>query len=130
MPETALSDFLHLVVWGHEHECRVWPEENPVQRFYVTQPGSSVATSLSEGEAKPKYVEWSGTLVVRRDAERRALLAAGYRCRRHVALLRIKGKNFQLTPLPLTTVRPFIMDGTSCAVRMAVTYVPSDVASA
>ena len=61
VPETALSDFLHFVVWGHEHECRVWPEENPVQRFYVTQPGSSVATSLSEGEAKPKYVGWSGT---------------------------------------------------------------------
>ena len=43
-------------MWGHEHECRVEPEENLVQKFYVTQPGSSVATALSEGEAKLKYV--------------------------------------------------------------------------
>ena len=56
MPESFLSDFLHLVVWGHEHECRVEPEENLVQKFYVTQPGSSVATALSEGEAKLKCV--------------------------------------------------------------------------
>ena len=27
---------------------------------------------------------------------------------RHVALLQIQGKEFQLTPLPLRTVRPFI----------------------
>ena len=27
---------------------------------------------------------------------------------RHVALLQIQGKEFQLTPLPLRTVRPFV----------------------
>lgn len=29
---------------------------------------------------------------------------------RHVALLQIQGKEFQLTPLPLRTVRPFVID--------------------
>ena len=29
---------------------------------------------------------------------------------RHVALLQIQGKEFQLTPLPLRTVRPFIIE--------------------
>lgn len=29
---------------------------------------------------------------------------------RHVALLKIQGKEFELTPIPLRTVRPFVMD--------------------
>jgi len=29
---------------------------------------------------------------------------------RHVALLQIQGKEFQLTPLPLRTVRPFVLE--------------------
>ena len=29
---------------------------------------------------------------------------------RHVALLQIQGKEFQLTPLPLRTVRPFVIE--------------------
>lgn len=28
IPETFLDDFLDLVVWGHEHECRIEPEWN------------------------------------------------------------------------------------------------------
>nr|CAD7404766.1 unnamed protein product [Timema poppensis] len=39
IPEEALDDFLDLVMWGHEHECRISPEWNPSQSFYVTQPG-------------------------------------------------------------------------------------------
>ena len=115
VPETFLSDFLHLVVWGHEHECRVVPEENTQQHFYVSQPGSSVATALSEGEAKPKYGIDPGHV----------LPAPAYTCRprlgraeaqgrprpRHVALLQIEGQRFQMTPLPLRTVRPFLMEG-------------------
>ncbi|GIY41534.1 hypothetical protein CDAR_553441 [Caerostris darwini] len=38
--------FLDLVVWGHEHECRIDSEWNDKQAFFVTQPGSSVATSF------------------------------------------------------------------------------------
>ena len=29
---------------------------------------------------------------------------------RHVALVQIQGKEFQLTPLPLRTVRPFVIE--------------------
>lgn len=76
--ESCLPDFLDLVVWGHEHDCRVQEEFNG--RFYVTQPGSTVATSLAAGEALPK----------------------------HCALLQVHGKRFKLTPLPLRTVRPFV----------------------
>lgn len=55
IPEQFLDDFLDLVVWGHEHECLIAPTRNEQQLFYVTQPGSSVATSLSPGEATKKY---------------------------------------------------------------------------
>lgn len=54
IPEQFLDDFLDLVVWGHEHECLITPSRNEQQLFYVTQPGSSVATSLSPGEATKK----------------------------------------------------------------------------
>ena len=29
---------------------------------------------------------------------------------RHVALLKIQGKEFELTPIPLRSVRPFVLD--------------------
>lgn len=54
IPEQFLDDFIDLVVWGHEHECLITPTRNEQQLFYVTQPGSSVATSLSPGEAAKK----------------------------------------------------------------------------
>lgn len=44
--------------------------------------GSSIATSLCDGEAKPK----------------------------HVGILSISKKRFKLKPLPLKTVRPFVFD--------------------
>lgn len=56
LPEHFLPDFLDLVIWGHEHDCRIDPEWNSSQNFYVIQPGSSVATSLSEGEAVAKTI--------------------------------------------------------------------------
>lgn len=56
IPEQFLDDFLDLVVWGHEHECKIAPVRNEQQLFYVTQPGSSVITSLSPGEAVKKLV--------------------------------------------------------------------------
>jgi double-strand break repair protein MRE11 len=48
------DDSIKLVVWGHEHDCRIWPEKVAEKDYYITQPGSSVATSLAPGEAKPK----------------------------------------------------------------------------
>jgi hypothetical protein len=48
MPETLGPCY---AVWGHEHECKVTPQEDNTQNFHVTQPGSSVVTALIEGEA-------------------------------------------------------------------------------
>ncbi|KAM9358713.1 double-strand break repair protein MRE11 [Symphorus nematophorus] len=81
IPEQFLDDFLDLVVWGHEHECLITPTRNEQQLFYVTQPGSSVATSLSPGEATKK----------------------------HVGLLRVKGRKMNLEKIPLETVRQFFI---------------------
>ncbi|KAI5279863.1 meiotic recombination, partial [Ascosphaera aggregata] len=72
---------MDLVVWGHEHECLMTPRMNPETRFHVLQPGSSVATSLVAGEAVQKQV----------------------------AILSITGRKFLVEPIPLKTVRPFVM---------------------
>ncbi|XP_074498162.1 double-strand break repair protein MRE11 [Sebastes fasciatus] len=81
IPEHFLDDFIDLVVWGHEHECLIAPTRNEQQLFYVTQPGSSVATSLSPGEAAKK----------------------------HIGLLRVKGRKMNLQKIPLKTVRQFFI---------------------
>ncbi|KAA1467120.1 DNA repair exonuclease [Dentipellis sp. KUC8613] len=82
VPEGMFDDSVDLVVWGHEHDCRIIPEPVAGKNYRICQPGSSVATSLAMGEAEPK----------------------------HVALLKIQGKNYEMTPIPLRTVRPFVMD--------------------
>ncbi|KAF5277199.1 hypothetical protein FQR65_LT03905 [Abscondita terminalis] len=81
IPESALPSFMDLVIWGHEHDCKIVPEV--VEKdIYISQPGSSVATSLALGESIPKQV----------------------------ALLRVHKGEFQMIPIPLKTVRPFILD--------------------
>ncbi|KAG2581949.1 hypothetical protein PVAP13_6KG080700 [Panicum virgatum] len=77
--ELLLPRFLDLVIWGHEHECLIDPEEVSGMGFHVTQPGSSIATSLINSEAKAK----------------------------HVLLLEIKGTQYRPTKIPLQSVRPF-----------------------
>lgn len=77
--EHFLPRFLDFIVWGHEHECLIDPQEVSGMGFHITQPGSSVATSLIEGESKQK----------------------------HVLLLEIKGNQYRPTKIPLTSVRPF-----------------------
>ena len=81
LPENFLPEFLDLVVWGHEHECLIYPKYNPEMNFHVMQPGSSVATSLMPGEAVPK----------------------------HVAILNVTGRDFKVEAIRLKTVRPFVM---------------------
>lgn len=56
VPEGMFDDSIDLVVWGHEHDCRIVPEPVAGKNYYITQPGSSVATSLADGEALQKYV--------------------------------------------------------------------------
>uniref|UniRef100_A0A4W2BZQ2 Double-strand break repair protein MRE11 n=1 Tax=Bos indicus x Bos taurus TaxID=30522 RepID=A0A4W2BZQ2_BOBOX len=82
IPEQFLDDFIDLVIWGHEHECKIAPTKNEQQLFYVSQPGSSVVTSLSPGEAVKK----------------------------HIGLLRIKGRKMNMQKIPLRTVRQFFME--------------------
>uniref|UniRef100_A0A8C8AL95 Double-strand break repair protein n=1 Tax=Otus sunia TaxID=257818 RepID=A0A8C8AL95_9STRI len=82
IPEQFLDDFINLVVWGHEHECKIAPSQNEQQRFYVSQPGSSVVTSLSPGETVKK----------------------------HIGLLHVKGKTMKMQKIALETVRTFYME--------------------
>ena len=62
IPENFIPAFFGLVIWGHEHECRIDAEYSVVgsdadgeeEGVFISQPGSSVATSLSEGETRKK----------------------------------------------------------------------------
>ncbi|KAI0088300.1 Metallo-dependent phosphatase-like protein [Irpex rosettiformis] len=81
VPEGMFDDSIDFVIWGHEHDCRVDPEEVAGKQYRICQPGSSVATSLADGEAIEKKV----------------------------ALMEVHGKEYRLTPIPLRTVRPFVM---------------------
>ncbi|RSH77499.1 meiotic recombination [Apiotrichum porosum] len=82
VPEGMFDDSIKLVVWGHEHDCRIWPEPVEGKPYFITQPGSSVATSLHPGEALPK----------------------------NVGILSIQGDKFQIEEILLKTVRPFELD--------------------
>jgi double-strand break repair protein MRE11 len=79
--ESMIPEWMDLVVWGHEHECCIEPQESVVGTFRITQPGSSVATSLSAGEAQ----------------------------RKQIGILDVRGQQFRLLPIPLTQVRSFVM---------------------
>ncbi|XP_056639073.1 double-strand break repair protein MRE11 [Diorhabda sublineata] len=79
IPDNCLPSFLDLVIWGHEHDCRINPERKNNDVF-ISQPGSSVATSLIEGESIPKKV----------------------------GLLKINKSDFKIIPIELKTVRPFV----------------------
>lgn len=79
--ETSLPSFLDFILWGHEHDCKPSAIKNEITGSYILQAGSSIATSLSEGETLDK----------------------------HVFILSIKGKDFSLKPVKLKSVRPFIM---------------------
>ncbi|KAK6465930.1 Mre11 DNA-binding presumed domain-containing protein [Scheffersomyces coipomensis] len=81
IPERFLPSFLDFILWGHEHECKPHPIFNPDTKFDVLQAGSSVATSLTEGEEAEKFA----------------------------FIMTIKGKNYSIEPIKLKTVRPFIM---------------------
>nr|WJN24886.1 double-stranded break repair protein [Pseudozyma flocculosa] len=82
VPETMFDDSIHLVVWGHEHEQMIQPQSVTEKRYHITQPGSSVATSLSQGETVEKCV----------------------------AIIHVEKTDFLIEPIPLQTVRPFVMD--------------------
>ena len=79
--ESFLPSCLDLVVWGHEHEAKPIPEPFIEAGFHVLQPGSSVATALTQAESKQKGV----------------------------VLVEVIGKQFRCIQIPLLTVRPLIV---------------------
>lgn len=78
--EKLMPQFMDLVFCGHEQECRIDPEDESTGEFRITQPGSTVVTSLSPGEAVPK----------------------------NACLITIEEKKIFIQKLPLKTVRPFV----------------------
>jgi len=81
IPESVFDDSINLVIWGHEHEQRILPEPVAEKNYHISQPGSSIATSLMPGEAVEKCV----------------------------AVLHVDRKDFMVEPVALQTVRPFVM---------------------
>lgn len=59
VPEGMFDDSINLVIWGHEHDCRLEPEVVAGKEYVIIQPGSSVATSLADGESQQKSVSFS-----------------------------------------------------------------------
>ena len=101
-----LDNFLDFILWGHEHECLIKPQQSAVGDFHICQPGlflfyyffisfiyflpspltsptgAPITTSLCEAEAKQKFV----------------------------GILEVKQNKFRLKEIPLKNVRPFVMD--------------------
>ncbi len=79
-----IPDWIDLVIWGNEHECKTSLAESLVGTFRIYQPGSSVATSLVQGESlsNPK----------------------------NMGILEIKARQFRLKTIPYTQVRTFLYD--------------------
>lgn len=80
LPEEILPEFLDFIIWGHEHDCRIDPEQHYKHQFHVCQPGSSTPTSLCEGES----------------------------IRKHCGILHVYQEKFKMVKIPLETVRPFV----------------------
>ena len=75
---------MDLVFWGHEHNNQIVPASVSVANkiIYITQPGSTVATSLTEGEAGEK----------------------------NLGILYVRGKEFEIKPRVLLSVRPLLTE--------------------
>lgn len=74
-----IPEWMDIVIWGHEHECQITQTVSLTGAFHNVQPGSSVATSLTEGESR----------------------------RKQIGILEIKGRQFRILPITLTNVRGF-----------------------
>ena len=72
-------------------------EEEKAQNFSILQPGSSVATALSEGESK----------------------------RKHIMVLEVMGEQWRTIKVALKTVRPFVFESVSRHARAPV-YQPTE----
>ncbi|WFD42669.1 meiotic recombination [Malassezia psittaci] len=85
IPESVFDDNLDLIVWGHEHEQRILPEAVSEKNYYISQPGSSVATSLCQAETVEK----------------------------RIGIVSVQRKDFKIDSIALQNVRPLVMDDLS-----------------
>ena len=49
--ESMIPDWINVVIWGNEHECKPELASTSVGTFRIYQPGSSVATSYVKTES-------------------------------------------------------------------------------
>jgi double-strand break repair protein MRE11 len=96
--EKQLPKWLNLVVWGHEHASKTEPTPSSEGTFDVSQPGSSVHTTLSEDEARPKKI----------------------------LLLTLKGEDWKTETLQLRTVRPFVFENVALRDEPTLASRPDD----
>ena len=96
--ENIFPNFINLVIWGHEHECITEPHLNSENGVVFLYPGSTVATSLSDFESKPK----------------------------HCFVLQIQRVKFNITPIPLEKVRPFFFKNIYLADYISGGVTPND----
>lgn len=117
LPETFLPNFLDLVVWGHEHECIPHLVHNPIKDFDVLQPGSSVATSLCDAEAKPKQI----FILELKNNEKPSLIAIPLKTVRPFIMKDISLRDFpQLKPLDKSSISQFLYDQIDEMIQEAV----------
>lgn len=76
-----IPKWMDLIVFGHEHECMINLTKSNNHTFYVSQPGSAVATSLTDGESIQK----------------------------HVGFLDVRGSELRMTKVPLVQVRAMVL---------------------
>lgn len=52
-PQDRIPNEMNFVLWGHEHDCQIGPSKI-FDNTFLSQPGSSIAASLTEKESEPK----------------------------------------------------------------------------
>ena len=83
--EKNIPKFIDFVLWGHEHDNRIQLEYCPSADCFISQPGSTVPTSLCDGESDEKQV----------------------------AILSVNQNKFKFKPVTLETTRLVIFDTVS-----------------
>lgn len=117
--EALLPPFLDLVVWGHEHECR----QQCVATAYVQQRqgGAAGAGEGEEGEGIPVDDGDRSTYILQPGSTVATSLTPGEAAQKCAFLLQVKGAAFRTLPLPLSSVRPLVMGEVSLAGEAGLT---------
>jgi double-strand break repair protein MRE11 len=100
--ESMIPEWMDLVIWGNEHEAVPRLVESLVGTYRIFQPGSTVATSLVEGESST-HPKGMGFLEIR------------------------STKEFRMKSIPLKQVRPFVFREVSLSEYPATVIQPADI---